>query len=423
MYNEVWPCASWGSIEYGPPDQPGQLLGGRWRPLHYQLRSSIFADQLATCNTGGACFVTNSAPFAFKGEVSVRLLNVLSGKSAQLKGMIADLPPGAGVTEWFCASGLQESVAAKAIQSTTLPTTELRDHPVAKVPLRAAVTCGVGALLGCFNDTGCQGGACAHPVLPQYQAQLHDKVTLEACASAFNDLHLAVGGIDAGNHCFCGSFADLATASVRSQSRPLSECRVTPCHAAPAEKCGGTGRLLAFNFSCSASPPPPPPPPPPPVPPISPPPPPQLKCLAWANTAAWKAAGCDGTGTNCVLDISVQNGSGTRVSHNVNPFVAPKHMAKSLPKAAVSFTVGASGAITLTTTATALYVVLTTAASGRFSDNAFLLEAGEPKVIEFVSWKPGGTDAMQLAVLKSSLRVEHLQENLGTSSGNPNIPG
>ena len=69
MYNEVWPCASWGSIEYGPPDQPGQLLGGRWRPLHYQLRSSIFADQLATCNTGGACFVTNSAPFAFKGEV------------------------------------------------------------------------------------------------------------------------------------------------------------------------------------------------------------------------------------------------------------------------------------------------------------------------------------------------------------------
>ena len=42
MYNEVWPAASWGSIEYGPPDQPGQLLGGRWRPLHYQLRSSVF---------------------------------------------------------------------------------------------------------------------------------------------------------------------------------------------------------------------------------------------------------------------------------------------------------------------------------------------------------------------------------------------
>ena len=117
--------------------------------------------------------------------------------------------------------------------------------------------------------------------------------------------------------------------------------------------------------------------------------------------------------TNCVLDISVKNNSGTQVSHNVNPFVAPKHMAKSLPKAVVSFTVETSGAITLTTTATALYVVLTTAATGRFSDNAFLLEASEPKVIEFVSWTPGGMDATQLAVLKSSLRVEHLQENLG----------
>ena len=370
------------------------------------------ADQLATCNTGGACFVTNSAPFAFKGEVSVRLLNVLSGKSAQLNGLVADLPPGAGVTKWFCASGLQQESTVLPTAANALPLRAgLRGHPAAMGPLRA-VACGVRVLLGCFNDTGCPGGGCAHPILPRYQSQLHDKVTLEACASACNNLHLTVGGIDAGNHCFCGSIADLAAASARNHSRPLSECQVTPCHAAAAEKCGGTGRLLAFNFSCSAGPPPPPPPPPP-LPP--PPPPPQLKCSAWANTAAWKAAGCDATGTNCVLDISVQNASGTRVSHNVNPFVAPKHMAKSLPNAAVSFTVGAGGTITLTTTATALYVVLTAATAGRFSDNAFLLEAGEPKCIEFISWKPGGMDGTQLAVLKSSLRVEHLQESLGAS--------
>ena len=67
------------------------------------------------------------------------------------------------------------------------------------------VACGVGTLLGCFNDTGCQGGGCVHPVLPRYQSQLHDKVTREACAFACNDLHLTVGGIDAGNHCFCGT--------------------------------------------------------------------------------------------------------------------------------------------------------------------------------------------------------------------------
>ena len=77
-----------------------------------------------------------------------------------------------------------------------------------------------------------------------------------------------------------------------------------------------------------------------------------------------------------MLDIGVTNSSGARVSHNVNPFLAPKHMARSLPKAAVSFKVGGSGAITLSTNATALYVVLTAAAAGRFSDNAFLLEVG-----------------------------------------------
>ena len=33
-------------------------------------------------------------------------------------------------------------------------------------------------------------------------------------------------------------------------------------------------------------------------------------------------------------------------------------------------------------------------------------------MIEFVSWKAGGMDAAQLALLKSSLRVEHLQENM-----------
>ena len=78
------------------------LVFSRWRPLHYQLRSSIFADQLATCNTGGACFVTNSAPFAFKGKVSVRLLNVASGESAQLTARAREaLAPSSSSTQFL----------------------------------------------------------------------------------------------------------------------------------------------------------------------------------------------------------------------------------------------------------------------------------------------------------------------------------
>ena len=127
-----------------------------------------------------------------------------------------------------------------------------------------AAACGVGALLGCFEDAGCPAGGCPHPLLPHYQAQLHDKVTLEACALACHELSLTVAGIDAGNHCHCGGGSDLSAAAARSHRRPLAECEVTPCHAAPAEKCGGPGRLLAFNFSCSRGPAPPPRPPPPP---------------------------------------------------------------------------------------------------------------------------------------------------------------
>ena len=54
MYNEIWPTGGWGSIEYGSA-VPGQVLGGRWKPLHYVLRASIFADQLCVCTADGSC--------------------------------------------------------------------------------------------------------------------------------------------------------------------------------------------------------------------------------------------------------------------------------------------------------------------------------------------------------------------------------
>jgi hypothetical protein len=84
---------------------------------------------------------------------------------------------------------------------------------------------------------------------------------------------------------------------------------------------------------------------------------------------------------------------------------------------------------------TALFVVLTTAAPGRFSDNAFLLEKSESVTIDFISWvreaaalfreiiqleteffcccQDGPMNATGLMMLKTSLRVEHLAENLG----------
>jgi hypothetical protein len=68
--------------------------------------------------------------------------------------------------------------------------------------------------------------------------------------------------------------------------------------------------------------------------------------------------------------------------------------------------------ITVSTTATALYVVLTTLANGRFSDNAFMLETGEPRALQFIPWGAASDAKVTLALLKRSLRLEHLAENL-----------
>lgn len=35
QFNEIWPTGGWGSIEYGNPNMPGQVIGGRWKPLQY----------------------------------------------------------------------------------------------------------------------------------------------------------------------------------------------------------------------------------------------------------------------------------------------------------------------------------------------------------------------------------------------------
>ena len=55
--------------------------------------------------------------------------------------------------------------------------------------------CRRAKLIGCFNDTDHNGGNSGmRQWLPQYIAALHDKVTLENCASACSDLKLKLAG-------------------------------------------------------------------------------------------------------------------------------------------------------------------------------------------------------------------------------------
>jgi hypothetical protein len=93
-----------------------------------------------------------------------------------------------------------------------------------------------------------------------------------------------------------------------------------------------------------------------------------------------------------------------------------------LPNATVTAVVGRQTApnrvdILLTGSATALYVVLTCGVSGRFSDNALMLERGKPRTVEFVGWA-AELGAHDVALLRSSLRVEHLAQHVGEPVAN-----
>lgn len=130
--NEIWPTGGWGSIEYGNPNFPGQVIGGRWKPLHYWYRNSIFADVMVTCGQDGQCYVRNDSPWAFEGNLTLRSTRFADAQVSVLLERTLSLPAGAGVVQWFqsdevaALSGLSSAVegivtnAAGAIVSSNL---------------------------------------------------------------------------------------------------------------------------------------------------------------------------------------------------------------------------------------------------------------------------------------------------------------
>ena len=101
-----------GSLEYGGP-KPGQPLGGRWKPLHYWYRRSIFAPVMATCGLASSrpphdhspplvqCYAKNDLPLPFDGEVRVDRVHLMSGTVTQVDRRQLTMAAGAGTSEWW----------------------------------------------------------------------------------------------------------------------------------------------------------------------------------------------------------------------------------------------------------------------------------------------------------------------------------
>lgn len=101
QFNEIWPTGGWGSIEYGNPNFPGQSLGGRWKPLQYWYRSSIFSDVIATCDNIGLCYIRNDAIFPFSGFLTLNVTEFATSQVQTLMHKQITLPAGAGKIHWF----------------------------------------------------------------------------------------------------------------------------------------------------------------------------------------------------------------------------------------------------------------------------------------------------------------------------------
>ena len=116
---EIWPTGGWGSLEYGSPSREGQVVGGRWKPLHHFLRRSSFADVTASCgsatlqlvdagpNATGAtlCVIKNDTPRPFSGTVTVEMLHFATARTVTLTTQPVELGPGAGAASFFCPDG------------------------------------------------------------------------------------------------------------------------------------------------------------------------------------------------------------------------------------------------------------------------------------------------------------------------------
>jgi beta-mannosidase len=478
QYNEIWPTGGWGSIEYGSPNIPGTVLGGRWKLLHYFLRRSVYRNVMGTCNRQGQCYVRNDGRFAFSGRLKVSLVRFATGETIEVGRHHVELPPGAGQIGWYCASPSQavgwqrdewsdDTVAgAKRRGSTSAYPALYGMLPAdrAKFSKRMGVGSGSNLLSPCIDACNASAACTGFTVTPSYlepsTCWLYshvESVVYGTGAVAQTAFYHKAEWIDM-NFSYLAALAPGATARPASHppilAHALGDCTAV-CEADP--DCNGftlgSGTPISPAGNCSffsspvlslvealspqlpltqresyflkpgqAAPrfptvrPPPPPKPPPAYPrPTGP------SCEPLSVVQARN--GC--TNQTCMLVVEVEPAAESNATSEAeatgtatyNELLLAPPSGLILPAANVSLELGALGTystvpITLRTNATALFVTLTTQAAGRFSDNAILLVGGEPTTIKFLPWLEGASPAANTALLRRSLRVEHLQQYL-----------
>jgi beta-mannosidase len=102
---EIWPTGGWGSLEYGSVGWlDGQVLGGRWKPLHHVMEQHLYRDVIAVCGADASCFVKNSNPLEeVFGQLHAVLFDVQTQKETRVSSTYMAIGAGPAIHR-FCLS-------------------------------------------------------------------------------------------------------------------------------------------------------------------------------------------------------------------------------------------------------------------------------------------------------------------------------
>ena len=105
---EIFPTGGWGSLEYAHAraGTSGQVLGGRWKPMHYFFEH-CYGDVMVACGSEGQCYVRNDNPMTgIEARILLDFIGVRTGDVRPVSTAVhtASLPPGPAAISWFCAS-------------------------------------------------------------------------------------------------------------------------------------------------------------------------------------------------------------------------------------------------------------------------------------------------------------------------------
>lgn len=152
----------WGSLEYAA-ERPGQIPGGRWKPLHSLYAQGLMRDVFTACGVEGtkgqhgmvpiaggnvSCYLVNDGHAPFSGSVTVTAIDLATGASDVIHHEMVSLPAGPGVRKWFApdAGALPDPTTHALVVSDSEGTEMLASlAPLNAMALKPAkVSCTVG---------------------------------------------------------------------------------------------------------------------------------------------------------------------------------------------------------------------------------------------------------------------------------------